>query len=231
MMKLIARLACAAALFAALLPVTSCSNDDNNPVNPGSQQSRVMTVHTVPDGPAVDVLVDGVVVVPSLDYLGSTTYLTVNAGTRNVRLNLAGTTNTLAESNVLVQSNRSSTVFAVGLATSAEVVMLNDDLSAPAPGQAKVRFVHLAPDGPPVDLAVAGGAVVFSNTAFKGDKPFQSIAAGTYDLELRAAGTVTVLLPMPSITFEAGKIYTVYARGLVAGTGPTALGASLLTHN
>lgn len=229
-MKLITRLACAAALFAALLPVASCSNDDN-PVNPGSQQSRVMAVHTIPDGPAVDVLVDGVVIAPSLNYLGSTTYLTVNAGTRNVRLNLAGTTSTLAESNLLVPSNRNATVFAVGTAASAEVVLLNDDLSAPASGRAKVRFVHLSPDAPPVDLAVTAGAVVFSNTAFKGDKPFQSIAAGTYDLELRAAGTVTILLPMPSITFEAAKIYTVYARGLVAGTGPTALGASLLTHN
>jgi len=231
-MKLISRLACAAGLLAGLMPVVSCSSDDDNPVDPGNQQqSRVMAVHALSDGPAVDVLVDGVVVVPSLDYLGSTVYLTVNAGTRNVRLNLAGTTNTLAESNLFVEGDRNNTVFVAGTAANAEVVMLDDDLSAPGPGQARVRFVHASLDAPAVDLAVAGGAVVFSNAVFKDDTPFLSIASGTYDLEVRDAGTVTVLLPVPSLTFEAGRIYTVYVRGLVAGTGATALGASLLTHN
>ncbi|HAD33406.1 MAG TPA: cell wall anchor protein, partial [Chitinophagaceae bacterium] len=98
-------------------------------------------------------------------------------------------------------------------------------------GKAHVRFVHLSPDAPAVDVAVTGGSVVFANKAFKTYTAFTPLDAGTYNLEVRVAGTSTVALPLPGIALTAGKIYTVFAKGFLGGTGAQALGAQIIVNN
>ena len=96
---------------------------------------------------------------------------------------------------------------------------------------AKVRFVHASPDAPAVDIAVKNGPVLFTNVAFKGVGEYLPVGAGTYDLEVRLAGTSTVVLPLNGIALQAGKIYTVFARGFVGGTGAQDLGAEIIVNN
>jgi hypothetical protein len=44
------------------------------------------------------------------------------------------------------------------------------------------------------------------------------VDAGTYTVEVRPAGTTNAVLTLPNVKFEAGKLYTVIATGLVNGT-------------
>jgi hypothetical protein len=39
------------------------------------------------------------------------------------------------------------------------------------------------------------------------------------------------VLTLPGIVLQAGKIYTVFAKGLVGGQGSQALGAQIVIHN
>ena len=48
---------------------------------------------------------------------------------------------------------------------------------------------------------------------------------------MRVAGTNTVALELPGITVQAGKIYTVFARGFLNGTGSQELGAQIIVNN
>jgi hypothetical protein len=57
------------------------------------------------------------------------------------------------------------------------------------------------------------------------------VDAGSYNLEVRAAGTNTVVLSIPGIALTAGKIYTVFAKGFLGGTGVQALGAQIIMNN
>jgi hypothetical protein len=109
--------------------------------------------------------------------------------------------------------------------------VITDDLTAPASGKAHVRFVHLSPNAPAVDIAVDGGSVVFADYSFKEYSAFTPLDAGSYDLEVRAAGTSTVALDLDPITLQAGKIYTVFAKGFLGGTGTQALGAEIIVNN
>ena len=110
-------------------------------------------------------------------------------------------------------------------------IVFEDDLTSPASGKAHVRFIHLSPDAPAVDVAVASsGAVVFGNVAFKQGTAFTPLDAGTYNLDVRVAGTSTVALTLPPITLTAGKIYTVFAKGFLAGSGTQALGAEIIVN-
>ena len=98
-----------------------------------------------------------------------------------------------------------------------EPLVLVDNNAMPAAGKAHVRFVHASPDAPAVDIAVKSGPVLFPNVAFKGVGDYLPVDAGTYDLEVRLAGTETVALPVNGLTLEAGTVYTVFAMGLAGG--------------
>ncbi len=100
-----------------------------------------------------------------------------------------------------------------------------DDIRAPDLGYAAVRFVHLSPNAPIVDIAVLGGPVLFSDVTFKSATTYIQVPAGTYNLGVKVAGTGTVVLKAPA-SFEAASVYTVFAEGLVGGKDPLlALGA------
>lgn len=214
----------------AAFTLVSCGNDDN-PTAPRMTPARVMAVHASPDAPAVDLLVDGAVVGTGLAYPGNTPYLNAAAGTRNVKVNVSGTTTTVIAADLPLTSGASYTVFASDVVANIAPIVLADDLTAPASGKAHVRFVHLSPDAPAVDVAVQGGPVLFANKAFKQYSAFTPVDAGTYDLEVRVAGTSTVALPLNGIALQAGKIYTVFAKGLLNGSGAQALGAQIIVNN
>lgn len=124
---------------------------------------------------------------------------------------------TVLEADLTLAADKDYTVAAAGELATIEPVVLEDNNSAPAAGNAHVRFVHLSPDAPNVDIAVTGGPILFSNVPFKGVAGYAPVAAGTYDLEARIAGTDTVALALPGVKLEDGKIYTIFAVGKVVG--------------
>ncbi len=220
-----------AALALPLAFSPACSDDDNPaaPVQPTAQAS-VSVTHASPDAPPVDLLVDGTKVGSDLAFPNTTGYLKVKAGTRNVQVNVAGTSTTAIEGDIPVDANKTYSVFAVNTVANIEPLILEDDLTAPAAGKAHVRFIHLSPNAPPVDITLTDGTVVFGNYSFKSASAFTPLDAGSYDLQVRAAGTSTVVLSLPTVTVESGKIYTVFAKGLLNGTGDQALGAQIIVN-
>jgi hypothetical protein len=190
----------------------------------------VKVVHASPDAPGVDLLVDNTVAGTNLTFPNNTGYLTVPSGTRNVKVNVTGTMTTVIEANVPFMQARNYSVFAINSVANIEPLLIEDDLTAPAQGKAHVRFIHLSPDAPAVDITLTDGTVVFGNRAFKDFTAFTPLDAGTYDLQVRVAGTSTVALDLPGITVESGKIYTVFARGFLSGSGTQALGAQIIVN-
>lgn len=214
-----------AILLTAAALLSSCSKDED------IAQANVLVIHASPDAPGVDLLVDDVKQNTSaLTYPQNTGYLKVNAGARNFKINVAGTTTTVINANVTLEQDKSYSVFAIDSVSKISAVVVADDLSTPASGKAHVRFIHLSPNAPAVDIAVDGGAVVFPNTSFKVGTAFAPLDAGTYDLEVRVAGTQTVALDLDPINLEAGKIYTVFAKGFLTADGAQALGAEIIVN-
>jgi len=194
--------------------------------------TNILVVHASPDAPGVDLLIDEIVVNSApLEYPDNTGYLSILAGTRNIKVNAAGTTLTVIDATVTLMADASYSIFAIDELSSIEPLVLEDDLTAPAAGTAHVRFIHLSPDAPQVDITLTDGTVVFGNFAFRDYSDFTPLNAGTYDLQVRLAGTTTVVLDLPGITLEAGTIYTVFAKGFVNGTGAQALGAEIIVNN
>lgn len=209
---------------------TACS-DDETPVAPVVEKALVKVVHASPDAPGVDLLLDNVKTGSNLVFPNNTGYLPVNSGTRNVKVNVAGTSTTVIQADLPLMTNKNYSVFAVNKVANLEPLVLEDDLRSPASGKSHVRFIHLSPDAPAVDITLTDGTVLFSNYIFKRASSFTPLDAGTYNLQVRLAGTSTVVLNLPGITLTNGKIYTVFAKGLVNGTGAQALGAQIIVNN
>lgn len=209
----------------------SCSKDENN--STPAAKAKVMVVHASPDAPAVDLLVDATKLnTAPLSYLSNTGYLDVTAGTRNIKVNVANSSINVINADVTVESSKNYSIFAIDSFSKISAIVLGDDLTAPAPGKAHLRFVHLSPNAPAVDIAVTGGNVLtgFGNKAFKTFTAFTSLDSGRYNLEVRLANTTIVALPLPNITLQAGKIYTVFAKGFLGGTGTQTLGAEIIVN-
>lgn len=179
---------------------------------------RVRVVHASPDAPAVDVWVDGAQAFTNAPFKGITSYAGLTAGDHKVQVVPAGATEpTVISATLTLDNDKDYTVVAVGKLADIEPLVLVDNNSAPAAGKAHVRFVHASPDAPAVDIAVKGGPVIFSNVAFKGTGDYTPVDAGTYDLEVRLAGTETVALAVPGVKLDDGTVYTIFAMGLAGG--------------
>jgi hypothetical protein len=137
-------------------------------------------------------------------------------------------------------ANTYHSVYLSGKAQQPEVLVTTDDLSRPAQGKAKIRFVHLSPDGTAVDFAgakstIATRPILIGNRTYNTSSDFISIDEGFYTFELRNAGTSTVIttqsrsgdiVPQLGVVstvnvqnfnqlIEPGKIYTFISRGYV----------------
>jgi hypothetical protein len=125
---------------------------------------------------------------------------------------------------------------------------VTDNLTAPAAGNAHIRFFHLSPNAPAVWVNVLRTGVTspitsFTNRSYRALSTgsgatlvnffnFTPITAGTYNIEVRTgSATGPVAFTVPNIALADGKIYTLFARGLLRATGSDALGASIVAHN
>lgn len=183
-----------------------------------AQNANVRVIHASPDAPAVDVLVNNSPAFTNLAFTGVTSYASLPAAMYNVQVVPAGQPGpAVINADLALSGNTDYSVLAVNRLANIEPLVLVDDNTI-ARGQARVRFVHASPDAPAVDIALAGGPVLFSNIAFREIGDYLTVGAGAYDLEARIAGTMNVALSVPGAFFARDTVYTVYAMGLVGGT-------------
>jgi hypothetical protein len=183
-------------------------------------QGNLRIVHASPDAPAVDVLVDGEPVFKDVSFEEITEFRGLSIGSHNIQVVPAGASEPVViDATLEVKDEGRYTIVATGRLAEIAPVVLSDDFSWPANGEARVRFTHASPNAPAVDIAVKGGPVLFSNVPFRESSTI-TVPAGTYDLEVRPAGAETVVLELPGIQLTSRAIYSVFATGLVGEEPP-----------
>lgn len=206
-----------AATLAALLVISSAGAQ-------AATNGRVRVMHASPDAPAVDIFVDGQKAVTALAFPNNTGYVSLPAGTRNVKVFVSpsnGTGAAALEANLAVAAGVDYTVLAVGRLADSTLALLplRDNNALPAQGKAHVRLIHASPDAPAVNVAVAGTSTnVFSNVAFKGVGDYTPVATGTYNLDVKVASSGQTAKSVTGLVLGNQGVYTAVAVGL-AGAG------------
>lgn len=180
--------------------------------------SYVRLLHASPNTPAVDVYVNGNVIARNLSYRNFTPYLTLPAGNYTVTLFNAGTTvNPILSTPVTIPPNTILTVAVIGTRSQISLLPVADMGGSLAPGTLGLKFVHLSPNTPNVDLALQGGATLFRNVPYKGITDYAHLRPGQYAFEVRVAGTNNRVLFVPNIRLLPNRYYSFYLIGLVDG--------------
>ena len=185
----------------------------------GGNQAMVRVLHASPDAPAVDVYVNGQQVLQGVTYKQQSDYLPLPGGQYQIDIYPAGNTDqAVLSQNVTVEAGNKYTVAAAGTLDQLRLIAVADS-DGVSSGKAKVRFWHLSPNAPAVDVAVKGGDVLFRNVPFGKATRYLTLPPTTADLEVRVAGTNQVALTVPGVTLQPNQAYTAVAVGL-AGKQP-----------
>lgn len=96
------------------------------------------------------------------------------------------------------------TVAGVGQADSVRSILIGDDLTPPAEGEVRVRFINADASAGPVDLALTGGTVLVQDADFATVTDYGSIPAGAQTIqvvtaEAPAGAEMQVDLPVGSV--------------------------------
>jgi hypothetical protein len=192
------------------------------------QRALVRALHLSPDAPTVDVLVNGEPVGVTLSFTDVSPYLTVLAGNYTLGVAPEDSTTAVASLDVEVEAGKAYSVLATGLlgATGDQAFALRplEDQRQPAEGDnVLVRVIHASPDAPAVDVLANGGILGgLAGVPYFTASEYLTVAAGTYDLEVRPAGGAagSAVISLPATDLTAGSIYTVIAAGLLAQIQP-----------
>jgi hypothetical protein len=128
--------------------------------------AKVRVVHASPDAPAVDVIVNGNKALTNVPFFAASAYLDLPAGSYDIQVVPAGATSPVVidAKGVRIEAGKAYTIAATGKLAEIKPTILIDDLSAPAAGKAHVRVIHFSPDAPAVDIKVAGGPTLISES-------------------------------------------------------------------
>jgi hypothetical protein len=157
------------------------------------------------------------------DYIATPSGNNLTAEFRN-----EGATTPYATDNFDFDNGARYTVFLAGDGQSARIKVFPDDLTAPASGQAKVRFVHLSDAAPGnVDIRRGNGDNLVVNLSRDNASDFATVAPGILELNVFASGQTTSLGTFNLAAFLPNKIYTVFVTGNSAST----IAVNQVTHN
>ncbi|BBF43124.1 hypothetical protein lbkm_1810 [Lachnospiraceae bacterium KM106-2] len=178
----------------------------------------VSVMHAVPNAPNVDVYANGNLIVSNLEYGKYTKYLRIPAQTYDINIYVAGTTDNPVLSRMLTLGrNEIFTVAAVGTLDTIDLLAIRDADVPRVPDKALVRFVHLSPNAPAVDITLPDGTVIFEDISFRQVTEYVPLEDMVYTLQVRLAGTDTVALTVPRVDVRENNYYSIYAIGLVGG--------------
>jgi Domain of unknown function (DUF4397) len=207
---------------------------DDDGVAPATGQVKVRVVHAAPSAPAVDIYVTA----PAAALAGTTptlanvpfktisSVLQIAAGSYQIRVAVAGSKAPVFDSGsvtltggsdlVLVavdQSSGNSPISLIGLTADPATPKIElNDISA------KLRVMHASPDAPNVDVLL-DNAVALSNVPYPANSDFLAVPSGARNVKVNAAGTTSTVINVTP-TLAAGKAYTAYAVGFLAGISP-----------
>jgi subtilisin family serine protease len=203
------------------------SNDPNKPVVTVPVELTVFEVaylqvaHLAPfaEDASVTITLNDEPALTNFGYGDSTEYIELPAGEYDVAVFPTGSGVAAIEATVTLMAETYYTAIAVGDGDNQglELILLEDDLTAPAAGKFHLRLGHLAPfasgAGVLADIRLQDGTLILGGLNFGDVTAFLPLDAGEYDLKITTlGGAVTLIDPLP-LTFAAGDIISAFASG------------------
>lgn len=175
--------------------------------------SIVRVFHASPNAPAVDVYIDGQLLVNDLSFTNFSDYSYLEEGMHTIQITPTGDPSKIVINKMVdVPDDRIFTIAAVGNLEDIELLLLEDDINeVPSTKEATLRVVHLSPDAPAVNI-IANNNTIFKNINFKESSNYIKVPAGMYDVKVALSENENIVLSS-KVNLKANRIYTIFAVG------------------
>jgi len=181
--------------------------------------SYIRVLHASPNAPAVDIYANDDLIVENLSFKEISPYLSVPPATYNIRVYPAGTKNDpVIDTDVYIPPNSVFNVAAIGTLPNISLYPIPEPSIVQESGNACVRFVHLSPDAPAVDIQLGDGTIAFNDVSYKGISNYICLPPDTYTFKVVPTGSNDIVLTVPDVALSGNIYYTIYALGLIGET-------------
>lgn len=182
-------------------------------------KSRVRILHASPDAPPVDIYVNDQKVITNLAFINFTEYLSLKPNTYNIKIYpTEKKSKPVLEQNLNIPPRSSITIAAIGKLKNLNLLEIPDEKNT-SPDTAQVRFIHLSPNAPAVDVRLADGTTLFSDKKFKDISKYIPVTPKTYTLKVYPTKKSQKVLEIKNLVLS-NFAYTIYAIGLVGKEPP-----------
>ncbi|HHV95024.1 MAG TPA: DUF4397 domain-containing protein [Clostridiaceae bacterium] len=180
--------------------------------------SYIRLLHASPNTPAVDIYANGNLVARNLSYRQFTEYFAVPEGNYNVIVYPAGqTANAILNTIIYIPGGSIFSISVTGLLPNVALLLVEDPRMPIPPGKLMLRFVHLSPNAPNVDVVIQNNVTIFRNVGYGSVTQYLPVDPGTYTFNIMVAGTGQRILYVPNIRLASDRFYTIYFIGLIVG--------------
>lgn len=177
--------------------------------------SYLRMLHASPDTPAVDVYANNEPIAKNLRYKGFTPYLGVPNGLYTVTVYPTGQkTNPIIDTNMGIAPSSIYTASTVGMQNDIELYSIPDPALLPLLDRTRVRFIHLSPNTPDIDITLHDDTVLFPGSAYMDITNYKALPSKRYTLQARLANTDNVVLNVPNVVLRPERNLSIYAVGL-----------------
>lgn len=183
------------------------NNRQNMPIS-----SHVRFLNAVVGLPPVDLYADGDLIAQNISHGEFTAYDSVPPGIYNIELFRTGETENPVEQNTESFTVGSSfTLAAIGTANDVNLYQIPEPYSSPVQGlYSYIRLVNLAQTAPPLSATLQNGTQIFDNVRFTELTNYYRLIPNIYNIEITSGDSGDVLLNVPNLRLQAGKVYTIY---------------------
>lgn len=183
--------------------------------------SYLRIFHASPDTEEVDVFANDSLVAKKLKFKDFTEYLPLKSGMYRIRvIESKGKKEPLYDSNIFLPPEMIFTAAAISNNENLSLKLISESRKKIPDGKAMVRFSHLSPNTPSVNVLLPEGKKVFTDTAYKEVEDYIEVTPGNYIFNVRETANNNILLTVPNVKIKEGKCYTIYAVGLLNSNPP-----------
>lgn len=210
----------------------ACKKNDPGNILP----SNIKCINASPDAPAINFLDNNTSFAENLSYTGVSGYTLLAPVTSKLSITDNSIPKTFNTFFTTLQPGSYYSLFAIDSFSKLSMSMVSDIYTIPSPDSCKIRFFNFSPGSSyitatlenPLDTIFLGNRQFNDQNTYTTYVIFNEIPSGNYNLQLITSDSTIISAPL---NFSGGKVYTIYAKGYLQGTGITALGAALIEHN
>jgi len=194
------------------------NRNSNNSAQRNNEQmdSYIRVLHAAPNAPNVDIYANDSLLIDDLEYTEYSDYQPVASGNYNIQVFPAGERNNpVIDTNIFIPPNTIYTVAAIGTLPNISLYPIQEPSNGLRMGEACVRFIHLSPNAPNVDIKLPDGTTVFRDIGYKNISNFACVPGGSYTFIVTPTGSDDEVLTVPDVEIDNNNIYSIYAIGLV----------------